>query len=316
MRALWLEDKQLACRKDVPAPTIGQDWLLVEVACAGICGTDMELIRGYYDFRGIPGHEFTGRVIEGPDIWLDKRIVASINIGCGECEICGAGLPNHCTQRRVIGIKDHAGAFAERVTVPVANAYVLPDHIEDHQAVLVEPLAAALEILEQVSVDGTTRVLVSGAGRLAQLVIQVLRAKTPYVEVLVRSSTRLPSLQPLDVSIVRPPELSSGHYDLVIDCTGNPDAFDPILRAVRPRGTVVMKSTCSEPFKLDTSRVVVNEISVIGSRCGPFDKAITWLDQERIQLSHLTFREFTLEEYEAAFDLARDPSVYKVLFRP
>lgn len=316
MRGLWLEDKQMTCREDLPVPVPEPDSLLVSVRYAGICGTDMELTRGYYDFRGIPGHEFTGTVIEGPDRWLNKRVVASINIGCGDCQRCRAGMSNHCDNRAVVGIKNHPGAFAELVTVPVANAFVLPDSIDDRQAVLVEPLAAALEILEQVAVDTTTRVLVSGAGRLAQLVIQVFASRTRHLDVLVRTPARIAALEPLNVGILTDQQPGAGQYDLVVECTGNPVGFEKALRAVRPRGTLVMKSTYSAPLELDASQVVVNEITLLGSRCGPFDKAITWLEEGHIQLSHLTFREFSLEEFGAAFDLASDPSIYKVLLRP
>lgn len=316
MRGLWLEDKQMSCREDLPAPVPEPDSLLVRVKYAGICGTDIELTRGYYDFRGIPGHEFTGTVVEGPGHWLNKRIVASINIGCGDCQRCRAGMSNHCDSRTVVGIKNHPGAFAELVAVPVANAFVLPDSIDDRQAVLVEPLAAALEILEQVAVDTTTRVLVSGAGRLAQLVIQVLASRTRHLDVLVRTPARISALEPLNVGTLMNREPGAGHYDLVVECTGNPAGFDQALRAVRPRGTLVMKSTYSASLELDASQVVVNEITLLGSRCGPFGKAITWLEEGHIQLSHLTFREFSLEAFGAAFDLASDPSIYKVLLRP
>ncbi|MEX2488577.1 MAG: alcohol dehydrogenase catalytic domain-containing protein [Pseudomonadales bacterium] len=313
MRALWLEDNQLTCRDDIPPPAPDQHMLKVKVTYAGICGTDMELIRGYYNFRGIPGHEFTGLVVQGPEQWLNKRIVASINIGCGDCGFCNAGIPNHCANRRVVGIKDHPGAFAEFVSVPIDNAFELPDDIDEQSAVLVEPLAAALEILEQVSVNSGTRVLVAGAGRLAQLVMQVLANSSDHVDVLVRTPSRYASIEPLQVTPVEEPV---GDYDLVVDCTGNPSMLDQVLKAVRPRGTVVMKSTYTGRLSLDASYIVVNELNLIGSRCGPFDKAITWLREGRIKLSHITFKQFALEDYEPALDAARDPSVYKVLFRP
>lgn len=313
MRALWFEDNQLTCRDDIPRPTHGQHMLQVKVTYAGICGTDMELMRGYYDFVGIPGHEFTGTVVQGPERWLNKRIVASINIGCGDCDFCNAGIANHCANRRVVGIKDYPGAFAEFVSVPVDNALELPDDIDDQSAALVEPLAAALEILEQVSVSSGTRVLVAGAGRLAQLVIQVLANRSECVDVLVRTPSRYASIEPLQVTPIKEPV---GHYDIAVDCTGNPSMFDQVVKAVRPRGTVVMKSTYTDRLSFDASHIVVNELNLIGSRCGPFNKAINWLRDGRIKLSHLRFKQFTLEDHESALNAARDPSVYKVFFRP
>lgn len=315
MRALWLESGRLTLRDDLPEPEPAPGELTIRVRYAGICGTDMALLQGYSGMQGIPGHEFMGEVIGGPDDWLNARVVAAINIGCGACDSCAMGLPNHCARRKVLGIRDWPGAFAERVAVPAANVFRLPDEITDLQGVLVEPLAAALEILEQVSIGDDTRILVVGAGRLAQLVIQVLADRGPHIDVLVRNDRRRKTIA-APIRCLREDEIAEGSYDLIVECSGSPGGFETALKSVRPRGTIVMKSTYAANLTVDMSRIVVNEINLIGSRCGPFEKAIEWLQDGKIRLSHLEFRVFGLSEFQAAFESAGDPGVYKVIIDP
>ncbi|MBD3647194.1 MAG: alcohol dehydrogenase catalytic domain-containing protein [Pseudomonadales bacterium] len=316
MRALWLEDDRLTLREDVPEPEPVPGEMLIRVCRAGICGTDIELLRGYSGLRGVPGHEFMGEVIVGPEPWPGTRVVAGINIPCGECELCLRGLPNHCARRQVLGIRDRNGAFAEVVAVPGANVYRVPDEITDRDAVLVEPLAAALEIVEQVSVDADDRVLVIGSGRLGQLVIQVLSRFSRRVDVLVRDERRKPAIEVLDVQILGEDQLGNGAYDVVVECSGNPSAFGTALEAVRPRGTLVLKSTYAADLTIDASRIVVNEVNLIGSRCGPFAESIEWLREGKLSLSHLRFEEFPMSDFESALECARRPDVYKVLLNP
>lgn len=313
MKGIWLQDGQLELKHDLPAPEVREGELLVDVIFAGICGTDLELLSGYAGFRGIPGHEFVGRVADGPAEWCGRRIVGSINIGCGQCDFCLRGDPGHCDRRQVIGIRDRAGAFAEQLTIPVANAFPVPDELEDREAVLVEPLAAALEILTQVEVDDASRVLVIGAGRLGQLVAQVLATRAGKVDVLVRNKVRSAAFAPLDVSVVR--EASPG-YDLVVECSGNPAGMDAALASVRSRGTVVLKSTLAAPPVTSLNEIVINEITLVGSRCGPFDEAVEFIRSGKLETAHLAFENYRLEDFEQAFARARVPGVYKVNLGP
>ena len=213
----------------------------------------------------------------------------------------------------MIGIRARAGAFAEQLTVPVANAFAVPDDLEDREAVLVEPLAAALEILTQVDVDGPSRVLVIGAGRLGQLVAQVLATRAGTVDVLVRNEVRAAAFAPLDVSVLR--EAAPG-YDLVVECSGNPAGMDAALASVRPRGTVVLKSTLAAPPATSLNEIVINEITLVGSRCGPFDEAIEFIRSGKLETAHLAFENYHLEDFERAFARARVPAVYKVNLGP
>ena len=213
----------------------------------------------------------------------------------------------------MIGIRERAGAFAEQLAVPIANALPVPDELEDRQAVLVEPLAAALEILAQVDVDSASRVLVIGAGRLGQLVAQVLMTRTEKVDVLVRSRARAAALAPLNVSTIYEPATG---YDLVVECSGNPTGLDTALATVRPRGTIVLKSTLAATPARSLNEIVINEVKLVGSRCGPFDQAIEFIRSGELRTAHLAFENYGLEDYEQAFERARDPGVYKVTLGP
>jgi threonine dehydrogenase-like Zn-dependent dehydrogenase len=309
MKGLWLEDGQVSFREDLPMPRVENGELLVRTLCAGICGTDLELLRGYYDFSGIAGHEFVGEVV-GKGALAGQRIVADINIGCGQCTFCDRGLNNHCQNRKVIGIKNHGGAFAEFVAVPERNMFPVPMSLSNLEAVLVEPVAAALEVLEQVSSEDHSRVLVIGAGRLGILIATVLASAGLEVDIHVRNPTRLKYLKSSLINVIS--EISKCQYSLVVECSGQTSGFSSALEAVAPRGTIIMKSTYASSLNYDASYVVVNEISLIGSRCGPTDKAITWLQQN--SLRHLEISSYGFEEAELAFQLARNPSIYKIVF--
>jgi len=309
MKGLWLEAGQFSYRDDLPMPQAREGELLIRTLCSGICGTDLELQRGYYDFSGIAGHEFVGEVVSDGEL-AGQRIVADINIGCGRCSFCLRGLNNHCPTRKVIGIKGHAGAFAEFLTVPERNVFRIPDSLSNHQAVLVEPVAAALEILEQVPVDKQSHVLIIGAGRLGTLIANVLASAGLEVEIQVRNPLRLKYFENPSIKAIE--NFKHSHYPLVIECTGQPSGFSSALQAVMPRGTIVMKSTYASELNLDASYVVVNEISLMGSRCGPTDKAIQWMQENNTEWLEMSTHRF--EEVDLAFEQAKDPSIYKVLF--
>lgn len=311
MDALWLEKGRIELRRDVPAPAANGDEVLLDVMLAGICGTDMELLKGYAEFTGVPGHEFVGRVTRGPDAWVGRRVVASINIGCGSCARCQEAGPNHCSRRTVIGIRNRQGAFARQLAVPLSNIHEVPEAIDDTAAALVEPLAAALEITRQVEFTGRERVLVLGAGRLAQLITQVLVRIAGSVDVLMRNPERLPAFSPLDANV---PETLLGNYDVVVEATGSRRALTTAIEQVRPGGTIVLKSTLDANSDIDLNPLVVNEVRLVGSRCGPFDEAIRWMAEGKVALAHLAIETFTLDDFESAFARAGQPDVYKVMF--
>ncbi|MDJ0865203.1 MAG: alcohol dehydrogenase catalytic domain-containing protein [Myxococcota bacterium] len=314
MRALWLE-AGAARVGDRPEPSPGEDEALVRVALAGVCNTDLELARGYLDFRGTPGHEFVGVVEAGPEAWLGRRVVGEINFACGRCASCRAGLARHCPQRRVMGIADADGAFAERVAVPVANLHAVPDALEDEAAVFTEPLAAAFEILEQVPLEPGARCLVLGDGKLGLLVAQVLSAAGARVRAVGRHSAKLAILarrgiETLEAGAWQP---DAERADLVVEATGSAEGFARALAATRPRGTLVLKSTVAEAPRIDLAPLVIHEIQVVGSRCGPFEPALAALAAGRIEVGALVSERLPLSRADRALERAAAPGVLKVL---
>jgi len=264
MRALVFDGElRLA---DVPRPVPQEGQALLRVRRAGICNTDLELTRGYMGFSGILGHEFVAEVVEGPSEWLEKRVVGEINIAEGDCDMCRLGVPSQCRHRTTMGINGHPGAFAEYMALTTNNLYVVPDEVSDDQAVFVEPLAAALQILEAVHVSPRDRVVVVGAGKLGLLCAQVLRLTGADVKVVVRSGYALPLLNRWGLPAVRADDLPANRADVVVDCTGNAAGFATALDLVRPRGTIVLKSTYADLPQANLTRVVVDEVRVIGSR--------------------------------------------------
>jgi threonine dehydrogenase-like Zn-dependent dehydrogenase len=315
MRGLWLEGGRRRLREDLPTPSPGPHEAIVRVAAAGICGTDLELARGYYPFAGVPGHEFVGRVEEAPDApaWVGKRVVGEINVACGECAECAAGRRTHCARRSVIGIRDRDGALAESVAVPIANLHEVPARVPDELAVFTEPTAAALEVQEQVAIGPDQRVGVIGPGRLGQLVARTLALTGCELRVAGRNADALAALARR--GIVTGPSLPDRWADVVVECTGHPDGLEQARRAVRPRGTIVMKSTYHGPAAVNLSPFVVDEITLVGSRCGPFAKALDLLASGRLDVSDLVTAVYPLAEAEEAFDAAARPGVLKVLVR-
>ena len=287
MRALWLENQKLSFRTDVPKPEAP----MIRTLFAGICNTDIELTRGYYPFRGIPGHEFVGEL-------NGKRVVGEINAVCHACEACRNGRPTHCERRTVLGIKDRNGAFAEYLTLPLENLHVIPDSIETEEAVFIEPLAAALEIQEQVAISAGDRVLVVGHGKLGRLVARTLALTGCNLTVASRGAV-----------------VPEKHFDVAIECSGNPEGFEIARRAVRPRGTIVMKSTYAGGLTMNASSLVVDEISLIGSRCGPFDKAIDLLAAKRVEVRDLIDAIYPLDDALTAFEHAQRKGALKVLLK-
>lgn len=317
MQALWLEDGRLSIRNDlsIPVPPAGE--ALVRVRLAGICGTDLELVRGYYPYAGIPGHEFVGEVADSPDgTLIGCRIVGEINVSCGECESCRRNLPTHCERRTVLGIRDRRGAFAEYLTLPLRNLHRVPDTVPDEAAVFAEPLAAALQIQRQISINAGDRILLIGAGRLGQLIAQTLTLTGCDLCVSARHPRQKALLLSRGIRLIAEDEIPARHYDIVIEATGSPAGFDLARRAVRPRGTLVLKSTYRDSVNVNLSSLVVDEISLLGSRCGPFDSALRLLEQKAVDPSPLIDAEYSLARAVEAFELAKRPGVIKVLIRP
>lgn len=314
MQALWLEEKRLSLR-EVPTPC-RPDEALIRVRKAGICSTDLELVKGYYPYQGVLGHEFVGEVVEAPDpTWVGQRVVGEINAVCGECEACRKGRSTHCENRTVLGIVNRDGVFAEYTTLPTANLHRVPESIPDEMAVFTEPLAAALEIQEQIQIRPTDRVLLVGAGRLGQLIAQTLALTGCDLRVLARHAHQRTLLSQRGIRWIAEDEIAFHHYDIVVEAAGSPQGFDLARRAVRPRGTLVMKSTYKGETSVNFSSIVVDEITLVGSRCGPFAPALRLLEQRLVDPTALIQDEFPLSQAIQAIEKAAQPGVLKILIR-
>jgi 2-desacetyl-2-hydroxyethyl bacteriochlorophyllide A dehydrogenase len=316
MRGVWLEERRLALRDDLPAPEAPPGEAVVAVRLAGICNTDLELLRGYYPFAGVPGHEFVG-VVEaaaGAEDWVGRRVVGEINAACNECRACRAGLPTHCERRTVLGIVKRDGACAERLMLPIANLHTIDDALPDEVAVFAEPTAAALEVLEQVAIGPGVRVLVVGAGKLGQLVARVLATTGCLLTVLARHPRQRALLDAVGIALA-PGEPQAGAYDVAVECTGNPEGLLLARRALRPRGTLVLKSTYAGEVALDLSSIVVDELTLVGSRCGPFDEALALLGAGRLDPRDLIEARYPLAEALVAFEHAARPGALKILLQ-
>lgn len=317
MRGIWLENQRLAFRADLPPPAPAAGEALVKVRLAGVCGTDLELQRGYYPYSGIPGHEFVGEVLAAEDPSLiGQRVVGEINAACGQCAACLRRHPTHCEQRSVLGIRDRHGAFAEALSLPLKNLHPVPDGVPDEAAVFVEPLAAALQIQELVTVRPASRVLLVGAGRLGQLIAQALALTGCAMQVVARHPRQRQLLAARHIPLLAEDAVPARHFDLVVEATGSPQGFELARHAVRPRGTLALKSTYHGRLNVDLSALVVDEISVVGSRCGPFGAALRLLEQKAVDPAGLIEAEYPLEEGLAAFAQAAQPGALKVLLRP
>jgi threonine dehydrogenase-like Zn-dependent dehydrogenase len=313
MKGLWLENRHLQLRTDLPVPEPPSGEVLVRVVRAGICNTDLELIRGYYPYTGILGHEFVGMVEQGPEPLLNQRVVGEINAVCGQCQFCQSGQSTHCENRTVLGIVNRNGAFAEYLTLPIANLHRVPDTVTTDMATFTEPLAAALEIQQQVSFQAADRVLVVGDGKLGQLVAQTLALTSCDLFVVGRHPEKLANLQARGIRVGLAEAISYRSFDVAVECTGNPEGFAIALKALRPRGTLVLKSTYADRLSLDASAIVVDEITLIGSRCGPFDLALQLLAAGQVDVTPLIHARYPLVDGLAAFAQAQRRGVLKVL---
>jgi alcohol dehydrogenase len=315
MLAVHLEHRRVEVKR-VPRPRTPQGFALIRLLCAGICNTDLELQRGYYGFSGTPGHEFVGEVVEDLDKGdlIGRRVVGEINLSCGACSSCRQGLGRHCPKRSVLGIVKHPGAFREFLTLPVRNLHVIPDSIPTRQSVFIEPLAAACEILDQVAIPCGSEVAVLGDGKLGLLVAQVLNAYGLRVHQFGRHKENLRIAAREGVATeLAPTRLPAAAYGWVVDATGSPSGLADAVRMTRPRGTVVMKSTLHGLAGFDTAPVIVNEITLVGSRCGRFEPAIELLKNGIVNVEDMIAGQFPLDRAPAAFRQAAKSGVLKVL---
>lgn len=315
MRAVRF-DGRLRLVSDAPEPARGGE-ALVEVICAGICNTDLEIVKGYAGFRGTLGHEFVGRVVEAPDGSLvGRRVVGEINVGCGECRLCLAGDSRHCPRRTVLGIKGRDGAFAELLSLPSRNLIEVPDAVSNEAAVFVEPLAAACRILDQVEVARTSRVAVIGDGKLAQLVLRVLAGTGCDLTVIGKHKAKLEmaaSAGARSIQLDGGRIVSNEKFDLVVEASGSASGLSMAISLVRPLGTVVLKSTHHDETSLNISPLVVDEITLVGSRCGSFRPAIELLESRKVDIGPLISHRFSIDDAMAAFEKAAEPASNKVL---
>jgi threonine dehydrogenase-like Zn-dependent dehydrogenase len=301
---------------DRARPVPGADEALIRLRLGGICNTDLELIRGYKNFSGVPGHEFVGDVCEGPADWTGRRVVGEINVSCGVCDMCRRNMNTHCRKRRILGMLNYDGAFADFFRLVVRNLHPVPEPIPDEAAVFAEPLAAACQILESARLHPSDRVILLGAGKLGMLSAQVLRLTGCDLAVVVRRAQQADLLGRWGVRAVERSALSDGQADVVVDCTGNASGFADALALVRPRGTVVLKSTYASIPQTDLARVVVQEVRVVGSRCGPMVTALRLLEQRLVDVEPLIEACYTLDEAGHAFEHAAQPGAMKILLRP
>ncbi|MBP5977170.1 alcohol dehydrogenase catalytic domain-containing protein [Brasilonema sp. CT11] len=313
MQGIWLENNQLQLRTNIPIPEPPSGEALVRVLCAGVCNTDLELKRGYYPYTGILGHEFVGVVEQGPQHLVNQRVVGEINAVCGQCRFCRSGQPTHCENRTVLGIVNRNGAFAEYLCLPTQNLHPVPENIPTEVATFTEPLAAALEIQQQVHLHPDDRVLVVGDGKLGQLVAQTLALTGCDLLVVGRHRDKLAHLEARGIKTGLADTVTDRAFDISVECTGNSEGFALAHRALRPRGTLVLKSTYAGKLSLDASSLVVDEISLIGSRCGPFAPALELLAQEKVDVKSLINARYPLADGLAAFERAQTKGVLKVL---
>jgi threonine dehydrogenase-like Zn-dependent dehydrogenase len=302
--------------REVERPDRGPGEALIRVRMAGICNTDLELARGYMDYFGTLGHEFVGDVVEADNKGLvGARVAGEINLSCGHCEFCSRGLGRHCPTRTVLGILGKAGCFAEYVTLPERNLHRVPEHLADNVACFIEPVAACFEVLEQLRISPRDRILVLGDGKLGQLLTMVLVDQGFAPTLAGKHSEKLARASARGVAIAPPDALEPKSFNVVIEATGSASGMQRALELVRPRGTLVMKSTYHGKLSLDAAPIVIDELTLVGSRCGPFQPAIASLASGDLPAESLVDAIFSLTEASAAFERAASKNTLKVQLR-
>jgi len=312
MKALVFRDGLFLSTIEKPARGKGES--LIKLLMAGICNTDIEIVRGYMGFQGVLGHEFVGIVIDSDDPnLLNKRVVGEINVGCGQCKYCLQGLERHCPNRTVVGIYNRQGVFAEYLVLPDKNLHVVPDNVSDEEAVFVEPLAASLEIQEQIQVRPTDKIAIVGDGKLALLIVQVLKLSGAAVTVFGKHAQKLALCQKFGAQAAHIDQKPADKFDLVVEASGHFSGFEFALDLLKPRGTMVLKSTYHGSLSYNPAKVVIDELNIIGSRCGPFEPAIHLLDEKLVDVRPLITETFPFGQIEQAFQAAMNKDSLKIL---
>lgn len=317
MLAVHLDAGRVDVRRQ-PLPRVAEGFARIRLLAGGICSTDLELQRGYYGFSGTPGHEFVGEVTEAADKqWIGKRVAGEINLACGRCDWCARGLGRHCPHRTVLGIVKHPGAFREFLTLPVRNLHAVPASLPTSHAVFIEPVAAACEILDQVKIPRGARIAVLGDGKLGLLIAQVLQAHGAQVHLFGRHREKMRLVEDAGVTTeVIPKKIPQAAWPIVVDATGSSGGLSASIAMCEPRGTVVMKSTVHGLVPLDTAPAIVNEVTLVGSRCGRFEPAIRLLASGKVRVGRLIAEELSLHRAPEAFARAAAKGVLKVLLTP
>ena len=316
MLAVHFENRRAGLRT-LPRPRRPEGYASIRLLCGGICNTDLELLRGYYGFTGVPGHEFVGEVVaaDNPGL-LGQRVVGEINLACRKCDWCKGGLGRHCPTRKVLGIVGHPGAFREFLTLPESNLHIVPESIPTEIAVFVEPLAAACEILDQAAIPERADVAVLGDGKLGLLIAQVFHATGFNVRLFGHHQSKLRIAERTGVTTeVVGKNLPQAEFEWVVDATGSSKGLNQAIRMARPRGTVFMKSTVHGSVPVDTAPIIVNEITLVGSRCGRFEPALNLLSSGGINVADMISEEMPLSDAPRAFARARRPGAMKILLK-
>lgn len=315
MIAVNIQNKSVSIQ-DVPLPVRPPGYALLRTLLAGICNTDLELQRGYYGFTGTPGHEFVAEVVEADDVsWIGKRVVGEINLACQRCDWCKRGLQRHCPNRTVLGIVRHPGAFAEYLTLPEENLFEVPDGVSTEDAVFIEPLAAACEILDQVDIDAGEPVAVLGDGKLGLLIAQVIASRSALVTHFGKHESKLSISKERGIATSTSRDAYAQRFRVVIEATGSSSGLEQAIAMTQPRGMVVLKSTVHDKVSFDLASVIVNEITLVGSRCGRFSPAIELLADKRIDVKPMLSCEFALADATPAFEKANESGILKVILR-
>ncbi len=314
MKALFFDGSLKIIELPDPVPAPGE--ALIHVRYSSICNTDLEIIKGYMGFHGVPGHEFTGEVVNTESTFFGKKVVGEINCPCGMCYLCMTGRRTHCSNRTVIGIAGHQGVFAEYIALPEENLNEIPAGLEETKAVFTEPLAAALEIFEQVRIEPSEPVLIFGAGKLGLLIAQVFHLHDHNYKLVGRNPGKVGLATRLGLNAMVSGDLDPDEKaEVCIDCTGNPQGILLAMDHLYPRGKLILKTTVAEPVKFDLNQVVINEFSITGSRCGPFKPALDLLFSGKIKTDPMVSKVFQFDDIIEAFDYAVRPDVMKVLVR-
>ncbi len=315
MQAIVFQQGRATVR-EVPEPIPAAGEVLIQVSLAGICGTDLQLLQGYANFEGIPGHEFVGKVVRGPAQLQGKRVVGEINCVCGRCDMCSSGLSNHCRRRTVVGIVNRPGAFAEYICLPERNCHLVPDSVSNEEAVFTEPLAAAYQIRWQVKIEPRMNIAVLGTGRLGLLIAQVLARTGCKLIAIGRNQKTLDFLDRKGIRTAQVQQLQrTADHDVVVECTGSPDGLTTALELVRPRGTIVMKTTTQAKSTADLTPLVVNEITLVGCRCGTFGEALSALARKEIDVLGMISRQMPLADGVKALEASAQSDNIKILLQ-